>query len=104
MYKIIQSKIAIAENYMVQKHCRLLNTFLILKNYFLPCYRSVTIVKKQQSKLFSRKVPEIIFKDTIPTFNQLLEKENIVCIHTRNLPFLAVEIYCYLYAFVIFYL
>ena len=35
----------------------------------------------------------IIYKDKASTFEQLLEKDNSVSIHTRNLRFLAVEMY-----------
>ena len=75
------------------KRCTLLNTFFMSQcNYYHLTWMCHSHAKNKINRLHGRCL-RIIYKDKVYTFEQLLEKDSSVPIHTKNLRFLAVEMF-----------
>ena len=78
----------------ITKRLSLLNTFFMSQFNYCPLawmYHSRT--KYNKINCLHERYLRIIYKDKASTFEQLLEKDSSVSIHTRNLRFLAVEMF-----------
>ena len=77
----------------ITKWCTLLNRFFMLQfNYCPLTWMCHSRAKNKINRLHERCL-RIIYKYKVSTFGQLLEKDSSVHLHTRNLRFLAVEMF-----------
>ena len=78
----------------ITKQRTLLKTFFISQfNYCPLIWMCHSHAKNEKINRLHERCLRIIYNDKVSTFEQLLEKDNSVSMHTRNLSFLAVEMF-----------
>ena len=78
----------------ITKRRSLLNTFFMSQfNYCPLTWMCHSRAKNNKINRLHERCLRIIYEDKASTFEQLLEKDSSVSIHTRNLRFLAVEMF-----------
>ena len=78
----------------ITKRCTLLRTFFISQfNYCPLIWMCHSRAKNSKINRLHKRCLRIIYNGKVSTFEQLLEKDSSVSMHTRNLSFLAVEMF-----------
>ena len=81
-------------NMNITKRFTLLNTFFMSQcNYYHLTWMCHSRAKNNKINHLHERCLRIIYKGMVYTFEQLLEKDSSVPIHTKNLRFLAVEMF-----------
>ena len=81
-------------NMNTAKRCTLLNAFFMSQcNYYHLTWMCHSRAKNNKINHLHERCLRIIYKGMVYTFEQLLEKDSSVPIHTKNLRFLAVEMF-----------
>ena len=74
----------------ITKRCTLLRTFFISQFNYCPL---IWMCHSRAINRLHKRCLRIIYNGKVSTFEQLLEKDSSVSMHTRNLSFLAVEMF-----------